>query len=197
VSDRTLAHNVKGPPIAVCIFMLVVVSITALGSEAPALTVASGVVLALTVGLLWRWGEPPALLLAVGLQLSQVMMPLLYANLLGVPIQGGLRGVDVNSAIWFGLSAMLVLAVGMRCADLGGAARSPALLRRDAKVWSPKTAFLFCIGTMVLGAVFVFFGEVFQPLMQPFFAISRVRWIGVFVLTCACMTHRNAPPICR
>ena len=32
-------------------------------------------------------------------------MPLLYANLLGVPIQGGLRGVDVI-LIWFGLSAM-------------------------------------------------------------------------------------------
>ena len=186
-----MAHNVKGPPVAVCIFILVVVSITALGGEAPALTFASGVVLALTVGLLWRWGEPPALLLAVVLQFSQVTMPLLYANLLGVPIQGGLRGVDVNSAIWFGLSAMLVLAVGMRCADLGGAARSPALLQRDAKVWSPKTAFLFCIGTMVLGAVFNLFGEFVESLKQPFLAASRVQWIGVFVLTCVCITHRS------
>jgi hypothetical protein len=110
------------------------------------------------------------------------MMPLLYANLLGVPIQGGLRGVDVNSAIWFGLSAMLVLAVGMRCGDFGGPARSTALLQRDAKVWSPKTAFLFCIGTMVLGAALNFFGDFFESLKQPFLAASRVQWIGVFVL---------------
>ena len=75
--------------------------------------------MALTAGLLWRLGEPPALLFAVLLPLSQVVMPLLYANLLGQPIRGELRGVDVNSAIWFGLFAMLALALGMWCGQWG------------------------------------------------------------------------------
>ena len=48
-----------------------------------------------------------------------------------------------------------------------------SLAERDAKVWSPKTAFLFCIGTMVLGAMLNFFGDFFKSLKQPFLAASR------------------------
>jgi hypothetical protein len=191
VSKRNVVEELRRRPVAVCIFIFLVVGISALGSDSPALTFVAGLVTALIVGLLWRLGEPPALLFAVGLQLSQVVMPLLYANLLGLPIQGGLRGVGVNSAIWFGLFAMLVLAVGMWCGQLGARVSSSALLQHEAKVWSPQNAFLFCIGTMLLGAMFNVLGELFDSLKQPFLAASRIQWIGIFVLTCVCTAQRR------
>jgi hypothetical protein len=171
--------------------MLVLASISALGSASPALTLASGIVIALMVGLLWRLGEPPALLLAVGLQLSQVLMPLLYANILGIPLQGGLRGVDVNSAIWFGLAAMLFLAIGMWLGQWGSQGNSALLLQQEAKLWPPKTAFIFSLATILLATVFNVFGEAFEGLKQPALAVGRIQWIGIFVLTCVCISQRR------
>ena len=74
-------------PIGVCGVVFAATVISAIESDNPALTIACGLVIALTIGLLWRLGEAPATLMAAGLQLSQVVMPVLYANLLGVPIQ--------------------------------------------------------------------------------------------------------------
>ena len=55
--------------------------------ESPFVTIAAGLVIILTVKLLWRPGEPPTLLLLAGLQLLQVTTGLFYANLLGVEDQ--------------------------------------------------------------------------------------------------------------
>ena len=154
-------QNLKRP-VVVCIFVLVAAGISAFGSESPTLTLACGVVIALTVGLLWRLGEPPALLMAVGLQLSQVVTPLLYANFLGVPLQSVSLGIgELSSAIWFALAAMLFLAVGIWCGQWGARVRPVSLLQQEARVWSPQSAFVFCIATILLAAGFDMLGGVF------------------------------------
>ena len=179
-------------PVAVCIFVLVAAAVSALGSDSPTLTLACGVVIALTVGLLWRLGEPPALLMAVGLQLSQVVTPLLHANFLGVPLQSVSLDIgDLSSAMWFALAAMLSLVVGIWCGQRGTRAHAAPLLQQEARVWSPQAAFVFCIATILLAAGFDMLGGVLEGLKQPFLAASRVQWVGVFVLTCVCTAQRR------
>ena len=102
----------------------ILVAMSAVGSDDPTLTVACGVVAALAVGLLWRLGEPPALLMVAGLQLLQVVTPLLYANFLGVPLQSLFDLGDLSSATEFALAAMLSLVVGIRCGQWGTTARA-------------------------------------------------------------------------
>src|SRR5437763_7343505 len=179
-------------PITICIVVFGAVASSAFGSDDPTLTLACGVVAALAVGLLWRLGEPPALLMVAGLQLLQVVTPLLYANFLGVPLQNvSLHLGDLSSAIWFGLAALLSLVVGMWCGQWKTGAAAAALLQQEARVWSPQTAFFFCIGTFLLAAIFGMLSDVFSDLKQPLLAASRVKWVGVFVLTCVCIAQRR------
>jgi hypothetical protein len=173
-------------PVVVCIFVLVAAAISAFGSHDPTLTLACGVVIALTVRLLWRLGEPPILLVAVGLQLSQVVTPLLRANFLGVPLQSLFDLGDLTSATWFALAAMLSLVVGIWCGQRGTRAHPAQLLRAEARVWSPYAAFVFCIATILLGAAFDVLGGLSAGLRQPCLAAGRVQWVGVFVLSCVC-----------
>ena len=166
--------------------------ISAIGSDNPALTIACGLVIALTIGLLWRLGEAPATLMAAGLQLSQVVMPVLYANLLGVPIQAAtFNRIDPTPAIWFALAAMLSLVLGLWRGQLEKQARAAPILLLEAKSWSVQSAFVFCIITLSLAAVFEVLGGLSEGLRQAFLAVSGVQWLGVFVLANVCVAQRR------
>ena len=179
-------------PIGVCGVVLAAAAISAIGSDNPALTIACGLVTALTIGLLWRLGEAPATLMAAGLQLSQVVMPVLYANLLGVPIQAvSLNRIDPTSAIWFALAAMLSLVVGLWRGQLEKQARAASILLLEAKSWSVQSAFVFCIITLSLAAVFEVLSGLSEGLRQVFLAASGVQWLGVFVLATVCVAQRR------
>ena len=126
-------------PVLVYAIILVAAAVSALGSDSPTLTLACGIVVALTVGLLWRLGEPPALLMAVWLQLSQIVTPLLYAKFLGVPLQRvSLNIGDLSSAIWFALAAMVSLLVGIWCGQWGARAHAAPLLQRKQGFGPPE-----------------------------------------------------------
>ena len=179
-------------PIGVCGIVLAAAAVSAIGSDNPALTVACGLVTALTIGLLWRLGEAPAILMAAGLQLSQVVMPVLYANLLGVPIQAvSLYRSDPTSAIWFALAALLSLVLGLWHSQLGKKPRAVSTLLLEAKSWNVQSAFVFCIVTLSLAAVFEVLSTVSEGLRQVFLAASEVQWLGVFVLAAVCVAQRR------
>ncbi len=178
-------------PVFVCIFVLVAAAISAFGSDSPTLTLACGAVIAVAVGLLWRLGEPPILLMAVGLQLSQVVTPLLHANLLGLPLQSLFELGDLSSATGFALAAMLSLVVGILCGQWKTRARPALLLRAEARGWSPQGAFMFCIAMLLLGAGFDALGGFFGSLKQLCVAAARVHWVGIFVLAAVCTAQRR------
>ena len=178
-------------PVAVCIFILVAAAFIAMGSDEPALTLAVGSVISLAVGLLWGVGTA-ALLMVVLLQLSQVVMPLIYANLVGVPLQNVSKNLgEMTSTTWFALAAILSLVIGMWCGQLGPRSRVDLELQLEAKTWSPQSAFVFCLVTVALAAVFEILGGLYAGLQQPALAASRVEWLGVFVLACVCSAQRR------
>lgn len=179
-------------PIGVCGVVLAVAAISAIGSDNPALTLACGLVTALTIGLLWRLGEAPAILLAAGLQLSQILMPVLYANLLGVPIQAvSSLNSDPTSAIWFALAAMLILVLGLWQGQLGRKAAAGSILLQEAKSWNVQSAFAFCVVTFALAAVFEVLGGLSEGTRQAFTVAAGIQWLGVFVLTSVCVALRR------
>ena len=132
------------------------------------------------------------MLMATGLQLSQAVIPVLYANLLGVPVQAvSLHRVDPTSAIWFALAAMLSLVLGLWLSQLGKKPRVASVLLPEAKSWNVQSAFVFCIVTLSLAAVFGMLSGLAEGSRQVFIAASGVQWLGVFVLASVCVAHRR------
>lgn len=177
--------------IVICVLVFVLGAVSAIGSDDPMLTVACWAVLTLTIGLLWRLGEPPILLfLPAGIQVTQVVTPMLYANWLGVPIQNvSIHIGDITAATWLALAAALSLVVGMWCGLLGMKTPAAVALEREARAWPPRTAFVFCMVTLVLAAMFGPLSELSDGLRQPAVAAARIQWVGIFVLACVCMTQ--------
>jgi len=174
-----------------CITVLAVTSVLATMSHDPVLLLAGGSVVALAVVLLWRAGEAPVLLMAAGCQLSQVIVLPLHAALMG----GQLHDVafefgNLTLGTWFALAAMLSLVAGMWIGQLG-VRRTASAMELEAAVWSPRAAFVFCLATLLLSALFVALGDLYDGLRQPFLAAARIKWAGVFVLTYVCTTRRR------
>jgi hypothetical protein len=171
--------------------VLVAGTLSSVGSDDPGLTIACGSVFALTIGLLWRSGEPPILLLPTGIQLAQVVTPTIYANALGVPIQNlSLHIGDIAASTWLALLAMFSLVLGMWCGQLGTNAAASAL-HREARAWSPRAAFSFCSVTVILATVFDVLAEASGGLAQPVLAAGGVQWVGIFVLACVCTAQQR------
>jgi hypothetical protein len=175
-------------PTAAIVFF--VIGLTGTGSDDLPLTVACGFVAATAVLLLWRVGESPALLLAAGMQLIQVITPRLYANVLGVPIQDvSLEIGDLTLATWFALGAMLSLITGMWCGQLGSKPRPTSALQLEAQSWNPISAFWFCVVSIVLATVFEGVANTYSGLSQIAHLLSGIQWVGVFVLACVCFVQ--------
>jgi len=77
--------NIKRVPSAVWLFVGTL-SFLGLFSPNPGLTISAMLLLAWFFLLLWRPGEPPILLLALGFQWLQVVTKVFNADLLGVPV---------------------------------------------------------------------------------------------------------------
>src|SRR5262249_7605852 len=80
-----------------------------------------------------------------------------------------------------------------RCSQLGMSTFTPAALalHREAAAWSPRGAFVFCVVTIVLSAMFQVLAALFDGLRQPALACSGIQWVGVFMLACVCTAQRR------
>jgi hypothetical protein len=188
-NDRTR----RAPEIAYVI-IVVVTGILAAVSDDPILTLACGSVLALSAALLWRLGEAAVLFMVAAVQLSQVVVRVFYADLLAVPLEdvSQLSAVgDVTSATWFALAAMLSLVIGMWWGQWRRKTDVFSKLRTEAKAWTPRAAFAFCLATGAIGALSGVLGKFSPGLIQPAVAAGRIEWLGVYVLTCVCVAQRR------
>lgn len=136
----------------------------------------------LFVMLLWRPGEPPALLFAVGLQWMQVSMPVLTAGVEGRGVDRAMGLPEAPLAVGLGLFAVFMLAFGMR---LGAGLRSvsgPAPLKEQAQSLRFRPLLAFYAGTLLLSFAAAPVGGMLPGLRQPLLALAELRWIAVFLL---------------
>lgn len=117
-------------------------------SANPAITAGALFLVPFFVLLLWRPGEPPALLFAVGLQWSQVAVPIFAANFekqvvdhyLGVP--GG------STAAGLGLVALALLALGMRIGARSATSATEDHLRHEVEALRLRPLLVFYLAAL-------------------------------------------------
>lgn len=146
------------------------------------LTAASLLVLGVAIVLLWRPGEPPVLLFAVGYQWAQVTAKVFHADLFGVPIEAiSASQASIRLATWLSLLGLVVLAAGMRL----GLRKLPIQGKRlgiGAADFSISRAFWLYAGAAVVSTVVLAFAWSIGSLTQILLGLADLKWAAFFVL---------------
>lgn len=157
----------------------------------PVLTPVAIAVLSLVCVLLWRPGEPPALLFACAMQWLQAAAAIFYANFYRVSLTQAFGGDELSRATWLSLIGVLALACGMR---LGLLRLRPScgeeLEKRTGEV-NVVNAFAAHIFTFALALVAVALATRIPGLSQGLRYIGTVKWIFLFILASAVLQQRR------
>lgn len=160
-------------------------------SANPALTAAAILTLPIFMALLWRRGEPPVLLFAVGFQWVQVTTKVFQANSYGITAAELTGKPSIDLVVGLSLLGLLIMAVAMRLMlrRLGEARIAQA--KRELKAIRPARAFWFyVIATLASEAVSAFAWSV-SGLVQQFIALAEIRWIGLFLFAYVALAQKK------
>lgn len=181
------------PPGAVALAVSVLAAlIFSLGSANPELTAGALVVAVVLVWLLWRRGEPPALLFAMGYHWLQATVLVFRANLQGSDLAWMDYGPRVVTATWLTLGGIVVVALGMRWGagrrSLQEHAHAVSAIASQLSVERLTTATLTAI---VLSQVVGGIAFSVPGMAQPLLALVSIRWVLVFLLTFTVLAQRR------
>lgn len=169
------------------------VALLAMASANPLLTLGSLLLLLLLVAMLWRPGEPPALLYAMAYHWMQASILIIYANLDGRRLETLGYGLEVESATWLTLVGVFAVALGMRAGagrNYGGVAQ--ASVSAIASQLSIRRLFFASLVAIVLAIIFSRLAYVVPGLVQPILAVTLLRWVVVYLFTYTVLTqHRG------
>jgi len=155
-------------------------------SRNPELSVAAVLLLAWFFLLLWRTGEPPILLLALGFQWLQVTAKLVHANIVGAPVQALSEfGGDVEMAIWLSMGALAVLALGMRIALIRLMPTDPTVAHDQARLFSVNRLWMLYLASVPVSLMIVSMSWAIPGGTQVALALSDIRWVVFFALAYA------------
>ena len=184
VPDAPLATDeetpvAEGAPPA--LFVIIgVLAVAGLLSTNGLLTAASLVTLGVMIRLLWRAGEPPVLLFALGYQWLQVTAKVFHADVFGAYIETLSPSAQIGRATWLSLGALVVLAVGMRIALW----RLPAIgerIRDGVDAFSVGRAFWVYVAFAVISVVANPIAYYSASLTQILLPIAELKWAAFFL----------------
>ncbi|CAN5213297.1 hypothetical protein BH11PSE14_BH11PSE14_02710 [soil metagenome] len=169
----------RGPVLAASIVLLVL----AFSSANILLTLGSLALMVLLVRLLWRPGEPPALLFAMGYHWMQASILVFYADVKGRSLDTLGYGPQITAATWLTLAGVLAVALGMRL----GAQRNygevaSGSVSAIATLLSVRRLFVACLTGIALSLLATRFAYVIPGLIQPILALTLLRWVVEFLL---------------
>jgi hypothetical protein len=178
-------------PLAVWGLIFLLAFLIALASSDPLLTFACIAVLPLLAILIWREGEPPVAYAAVLAQWLQVSTGPLRATINGVELNDLFKTAGANYATWLSLAGLLVLALGIRLANLN---RPPMDIRalhaeiRSYRYSRVLAAYVIaqCVNLTFDGVIFRFPG-----LVQALLAASQLRWVFFFILAVTTLVQKR------
>lgn len=170
--------------------LVAVGAVFALLTANPVLTVACLLVLPALMALLWRRGEVPILLFVATYQWLQVATKVFRANTLGISVAQAGRTPTVETAVWLGLLAVVVLSVGMRLA-LRGLPLRAGDAREEADYVSFGRAFGLYLACAVLAVLSYEAGKAVNGLRQIALGIQGLKWAGFFVLGYVVLIRRE------
>lgn len=170
----------------------------ALASANAGLTVASILLAYVLVKLLWRPGEPPVLLYAMGFQWVQASILIFFADLQNVTLEE--MGADnleaggdmIGAATWLTLMSLLVIALGIRLAV--GPNRKfeaqPALETITAQL-QVQRLFYASLGAIALSSVLTAFSFSVAGLSEPVRGLVLIRWVIYYLLAYTVFSQRR------
>ncbi len=157
-------------------------------SANPALSVSAALLLAWFFLLLWRTGEPPILLLALGFQWMQVVAKVIHADILGVPVHAmSSFGGDMELAIWLSMAALAVLASGMRIALSGLPAADPRVAHDQARLFSIQRLWVMYLLSLPASLFVMAMAWAIPGGTQVALALANMRWVAFFALAYVCL----------
>jgi hypothetical protein len=161
-------------------------------SPDPGLVLGSGLVLALIFLLLWQENEPPLLLFPALYQWLSVATKPLMTIFLVVPVNALSEvNTDIGPGITLGLTAIAALAIGMRI-GIGRSAKDwNAVLRGEALRITPVSMQRVTIAAILLGHLLYFLMRFAGPASQLIYALSNIRFVGLFALAYWCFVNRR------
>jgi hypothetical protein len=131
--------------------------------------------------LLWRPGEPPALLFAASFQMIQIIVPVINANLAGETLEQNF-GQELSLAFYLGILSILALAYGMKLA----VGNSPVISLIDQEKSGSELKFsrlaIAYLGTFVLSSLMtaLAFGD--PAFTQLLISLASLRWLVIFLI---------------
>lgn len=162
----------------------------------PGLTVSSFLLLAWFFILLWRQGEPPILLLALGLQWLQVVTKVFNADVLGLPVNAlNTYQGDMEKAIWLSMIALAILALGMRLALTHFKSPGRESARNEAMLFSVNKLWFFYLVSLGISFSVLAVAWVLPSLTQIALALANLKWVVYFMFAYVCFLRVERMPL--
>lgn len=158
----------------------------------PWLTLSAAVLIPAFFLLVWKEGEPPILLLALGLQWLQVTTKIFNANVLGVPVSRlNQYNGDVDVAIWLSMLSLLALALGMRLARAGGRGINQVAAREQVHLLSVRKLWLLYLASVPVSMLIAKFSWLVPGGTQAGLALAGLKWAIFFVFAYVCLVRKS------
>jgi hypothetical protein len=158
----------------------------------PVLTLASLVLAPVLALLLWRPGEPPVLLYAMGYHWMQASILVFYANFTGQRLADLAYDSSLETATWLTLSGVIAIALGAR---LGMGPRYGAVAQASvtaiAGQLSLRRMFIACLLAIAVAMMLTSVAYVIPGLAQPLLALALLRWVAVYVFAFCVFNQRQ------
>ena len=131
--------------------------------------------------LLWRPGEPPALLFTASFQTIQVFVPVINANLAGETLEQNF-GQELSLAFYLGILSILALAYGMKLA----VGDSPVISLIDqeknaSELKVSRLAIAYSV-TFVLSSLMTALAFGYPAFTQLLLSLASLRWLVIFLI---------------
>lgn len=151
-------------------------------THSPALTCACIVAFFLLIVLLWRPGEPPALLFAAALQWCQVAMKVFHADYYSQSVASMSPAQHGEEAVWLGLIGVVVLALGMKLGARNRKRGLPAFIDAQLRDVSIQRVFVMYLPAAAFAWFVSSAWSNFESVAQILIMTARVKWIFYYLL---------------
>jgi hypothetical protein len=160
-------------------------------SPNPMLTPAAVVILVISTQLLWRYGEPPVLAFASAMQWLQAAALIFYTDFYGLSVAQAGGSIELETATWLSLIAVLVLSLGMRCALTGCKRSQHTALVADALRVDIGKAFVAYLISFVIAGVAERVAFSVPAVTQLIAAFVTLKWLTIFIIGYAIIEQRG------
>ena len=191
MSYSAVSLRLKSPPKIVTLG-IAITCLFGLFSSNVALTIAAALLVPWFFVLLWRPGEPPILLLALGYQWLQVTIKIFNADLIGVKLNEiATYSGDLELAVWLSIFSLAVLALGMRLGTGGARPLNRAVCRQQATRWSVRKLWWLYIASMLIALGLRQGAFVVPRLTQLALAFAALKWALFFVFVYSSLLQKR------